>query len=95
VVAGIGFGASALASFGTLARIAAPAERGELFAVVYTISYVAFSLPAVLAGLATTSFGLHPTAVVYSAAVILLGLVALSVSILDSGRRRSLAPDTI
>lgn len=76
-VAGIGFGASALASFGTLARIAAPAERGELFAVAYTISYVAFSLPAVIAGLAATSFGLHPTTVVYSAAVILLGLLAL------------------
>ncbi|TCO53628.1 MFS transporter [Actinocrispum wychmicini] len=76
-VAGIGFGASALASFATLARIAAPAERGELFAVAYTISYVAFSVPAVVAGLATTSFGLHSTTVVYSAAVILLGLMAL------------------
>jgi MFS family permease len=95
VVAGIGFGASALASFGTFARIAAPAERGELFAVVYTISYVAFSLPAVLAGLATTTFGLHPTTVVYSAGVILLGLVALSVSILDRGRRSQVVPDTI
>jgi predicted MFS family arabinose efflux permease len=89
-VAGIGFGASSLASFGTLARIAGPAERGELFAVVYVISYVAFSVPAVAAGLATTTFGLYATAVVYSAAVILLGLVALvstrRVSISDTSR---------
>jgi MFS family permease len=77
VVSGVGFGASALASFATLARIASPAERGELFAVAYTISYVAFSLPAVAAGLAATTFGLHSTTVVYSAAVIALGLAAI------------------
>ena len=33
VIAGIGFGASALACFGALARLAAPQERGELAAV--------------------------------------------------------------
>src|ERR1700687_750840 len=33
VVAGVGFGASGLASFGTLSRLAAPNERSELFAV--------------------------------------------------------------
>lgn len=77
VVAGIGFGASALACFGTLARLAAPAERGELFAVAYVVAYLAFSLPAVLAGLASTSFGLHATALVYGLAVAVLSLTAL------------------
>jgi MFS family permease len=76
VVAGVGFGASALASFGALAGMSAPAERGELFAVAYVIAYVAFSLPAVAAGFAATSFGLHSTAVVYSAGVIVFGLLA-------------------
>ena len=78
VLAGIGFGASALASFGTLALLAAPHERGELFAVALTIAYVAFSLPAVIAGLAATSVGLHATALVYSLVVVLLGVVALA-----------------
>ena len=59
VVAGVGFGASALACFGTFARLAAPAERGELFSVAYVIAYLAFSIPAVIAGLASTSFGLR------------------------------------
>jgi hypothetical protein len=77
-LAGIGFGASALACFGTLARLAGPAERGELFAVAYVIAYLAFSLPAVLAGLASTSFGLHATAMVYGIAVGVLGLTALA-----------------
>ncbi len=78
VIAGIGFGASALASFGTLARIATPAMRSELLAAVLVIAYLAFSLPAVAAGVAATSFGLHPTTVAYSVGVIALGLIALA-----------------
>jgi MFS family permease len=77
VVSGIGFGASALASFGTLAQLAAPAERGELFAVALVIAYVAFSIPAVIAGVAATSAGLHATALVYGSAVAVLGAIAL------------------
>ena len=76
-IAGVGFGASALACFGTLARLAAPEERGEVFAVAFVISYVAFSLPAVIAGFAATSFGLHSTAVVYGLVVVLLGVITL------------------
>lgn len=79
VVAGIGFGASALACFGTLARIALPDERGELFAAAYLISYTAFSVPAVAAGFASTSFGLRPTTLVYGVVVVLFGAAALVV----------------
>jgi MFS family permease len=84
VVAGVGFGASALASFGTLARIAAPGERSELLAVALVIAYLAFSLPALAAGLATTSFGLRATTVVYSLGVTALGLIALAVQAMRS-----------
>jgi MFS family permease len=79
VIAGIGFGASALACFGELGRLAAPDERGELFAVVFVIAYLAFSLPAVAAGLASTSFGLHTTTVFYSLGVVALGLMTLGI----------------
>jgi MFS family permease len=78
VAAGAGFGASALGSFGTLARIAGPGERSELLASALVIAYLAFSLPAVAAGFATTSVGLHPTTVVYSLGVVAFGLVALA-----------------
>ncbi len=77
VVAGIGFGAAAVGTFGTFARIAAPTERGELFAVAYTIAYLAFSVPAVIAGVAAGLVGLRPTAEVYGSAVVLLGAAAL------------------
>ncbi|GAA0536209.1 MFS transporter [Paractinoplanes ferrugineus] len=76
VISGVGFGASALASFGTLALLAAPHERGELLAVALTIAYTAFSVPAVIAGLAATSEGLHRTALVYGLVVAVLGAVA-------------------
>jgi hypothetical protein len=87
VAAGVGFGASALASFGTLARIAAPGERSELLAAALVIAYLAFSLPAVAAGFASTSFGLHPTTVVYSLGVVTLGLIALAAQWLRSARQ--------
>jgi hypothetical protein len=78
VVAGGGFGASGLGTFGTLARIAGRAERSELLAAALVIAYVAFSIPAVAAGFATTSFGLRPTMVVYSLGVVALGVIALA-----------------
>src|SRR5712691_7452048 len=86
VVAGVGFGASALASFGMLSRLAAPRERSELFAVAYVIAYLAFSLPAVAAGFATTSVGLHATMVVYSLSVAALGVTALAAQGIRSAR---------
>jgi MFS family permease len=86
VIAGIGFGGSALACFGTLARLAAPEERGEVFAVAFIISYLAFSLPAVVAGFAATSLGLHTTAVVYGLVVVGLSMLTLII-LLMRGRR--------
>jgi MFS family permease len=85
-LAGVGFGASFLGSFGTLARLAAPHERGELFAVAYVIAYLAFSLPAVLAGLASTAVGLRTTTMVYGVAVGVLGLAALAAQRLAARR---------
>jgi MFS family permease len=89
VVAGVGFGASALASFGTLARLAAPGERSELLAVALVIAYLAFSLPALAAGFASTSFGLHTTTVVYSLGVVALGLTALAAQRLRSEKEEA------
>ena len=47
-----------------------------MFAAFYVVSYLAFSVPALAAGLASTSVGLRPTAIVYGAAVLVLGLAA-------------------
>jgi MFS family permease len=76
IVAGVGFGASARGGFGTLASIAQPEERAGLFAVFYVVSYLAFSIPALAAGFASTSAGLRPTAIAYGVAVLALSLTA-------------------
>lgn len=88
VVAGVGFGGASLAGFGTLARIATPEVRGELMAVAYTVAYLAFSLPAVAAGAATTAIGLRPVAAVYGVVVVALGLIAVLARAVVRARER-------
>ena len=87
VVAGVGFGMASLGCFGTLARIAAPETRGELMAVAYVVAYLAFSLPAVVAGIATVHLGLRPVAEVYGLVVVALGLTAVVARALVVRRR--------
>jgi MFS family permease len=86
LVAGVGFGAAALATFGTFARIAEPHERGALFAAAFVISYVAFSVPAVVAGFAGTTFGLRITSEVYAVAIIVTAAVALALRVATAHR---------
>jgi MFS family permease len=82
LVAGVGYGASGLATLGAMARLAgpvAPAERGALFAVAYTVAYLSFSLPALAAGYASGRVGLRSTIVGYSVVVIVVAVVACAV----------------
>lgn len=78
VVSGIGFGSSFLGAFRSLAGLARPDERAELFAAVYLVSYLAFSLPAIVAGIATTRLGLTGTATGYGIVVMALALGAVA-----------------
>jgi MFS family permease len=77
VLSGVGFGAAALAQFGAVTAMAAPHERGELLAVALVVAYVAFSIPAVIAGFADTSYGLHSTSLIYGLGVAVLSALAL------------------
>ncbi|MET8830466.1 MFS transporter [Streptomyces sp. NPDC004610] len=78
VVSGIGFGASVLAAFGTLARVAEPHERSAVFALANTVNYLGNSVPAVLGGIAVTSLGLRTAAVIYALAVTAITFSALA-----------------
>lgn len=78
VVAGAGFGASFLGIMRSITPAAAPHERGELFAAVFVVSYLAFGIPAVVAGVASPHIGLAETTYVYGGLVIVLsGTAAL------------------
>ena len=88
-VAGVGFGLAFLGSFRTITALAQPDDRAGLVAAIYVAGYLAFSVPALIAGVATTRFGLHATALVYSAALAVLA--AAAVGILVAVMRKSSA----
>lgn len=71
-VAGIGFGGAFSALVQTLAPMAQSHERGELFAAIFVVSYLAFSLPAMLAGFLVAPLGLLNTAQGYAAVLLLI-----------------------
>lgn len=77
VVAGVGFGSGFNGSLRSLVGTATPAERGGLMSGFFVLSYLAFSMPAIVAGLAAGTFGLHATALGFGLAVLALGLTAL------------------
>jgi MFS family permease len=79
-VAGLGFGPAFAGAFRAITNRAPIDQRAELVASVYVASYLAYSLPALAAGIAVTRFGLHDTANVYGAALIVLALLALALS---------------
>ncbi|WP_307797589.1 MFS transporter [Streptomyces laculatispora] len=76
VVAGVGFGASVLATFGTFARIAGPHERSAVFASANIINYLGNSVPAVLGGIAVTAMGLRTATEIYAAAIVVIVFAA-------------------
>jgi MFS family permease len=78
-VAGVGFGLAFLGSFRVVTALAEPGDRAGLVTAIYVVGYLAFSIPALIAGVATTSFGLHSTALVYSAALAVLAAAAVGI----------------
>lgn len=77
VIAGAGFGAAFSGSLRSLVPLAMAHERAALMSGFFAASYLAFSVPAILAGLLTSRFGLQPTATGYGLAAALLALTAL------------------
>ncbi|MBB6628205.1 MFS transporter [Nocardioides sp. KIGAM211] len=78
IVAGSGFGTSFLGIMRSITPTVAPDERGELFASVFVVSYLAFGIPAVVAGVVAPHLGLATTTYAYGGLVVVLsGAAAL------------------
>jgi predicted MFS family arabinose efflux permease len=77
VIAGFGFGAIFSGTMRALLPTAHPDQRAGLLSAFYLQSYLAFSLPAVAAGLAVPRIGLSTTAYAYGAVIILLAVVSM------------------
>jgi MFS family permease len=81
VIAGFGFGASFAGSLSALLPTAEAHQRAGLLAAFYVLSYLAFSLPALAAGVAVPYAGLAVVAYIYGAVVIVLAIMSMIASL--------------
>jgi MFS family permease len=93
VIGGVGWGSSYSGSLRTLSPLAEPDQRAGLFAALFTVAYLAFGLPVIIAGQLIARAGLLATAIGYCGVIALFataGLVAQSVV-----ARRRASPDVV
>ena len=81
VVAGLGFGAAFNGTLRTLVPLAEAHERAGLMSTFFALSYLAFSLPAIAAGLFVGHFGLQAASIGYGLLLVALGCVALAMMV--------------
>jgi MFS family permease len=96
IIGGAGFGLAFLGSFRAVLSVAAPAERAGTIAVMYVVSYLAFSVPVVIAGLAELHYSSRGVSLVFSSSVALLGAIGVLTALfprrLPSHPRRPAGP---
>ncbi|TCJ30640.1 MFS transporter [Nocardioides jejuensis] len=85
VMSGAGFGLAFSASPRQVMEFVPADQRASTFASIYVVSYVAFSVPAVLAGVLVHPFGLDDVLLGYAAAV----MVAAGLGVVTSLRERA------
>ena len=76
-VTGMGFGTAFSGVVASLAPRIPATDRADTFAVIYLLAYLAFGVPAVVAGTLVGVFGLGAVCVGYGVVVIVLAVVAL------------------
>ena len=81
IIAGAGFGSTFSGTLRALLPTAEPHQRAGLLSAFYLQSYLAFALPAVVAGLAVPKIGLATTAYIYGAVIILLAFISMMASL--------------
>ncbi|MGY2050745.1 MFS transporter [Methylobacterium sp. JK268] len=77
LLGGAGFGTNFLGALGTIMPLATPTERAELLSAYYLQSYLAFSLPAILAGWLVRTIGYPATADAYAAVIVAMSAAGL------------------
>ncbi len=76
ILTGVGFGTGFMGSIRSVMPLAKPEERAGLMSLFFIESYLAFSLPAIIAGFAVHHFGLMLSANFYILAIICLASFA-------------------
>ena len=78
VIAGLGFGAAFNGTLRSLVPLAEAHERAGLMSTFFVLSYLAFSVPAIVAGLLAGRIGLQAASTGYGLLLVALGVVALA-----------------
>lgn len=92
IVAGAGFGVTFRAVIAEVAALTPAAQRGRVFATMYLLSYTAFSVPALIAGVLTGVVGLRTTTIGYVSLDALLVATAVIISTVRSRRAAAVVP---
>jgi MFS family permease len=87
VLAGLGFGPAFSAVVRSLTPLAPPDKRAGLLASIFIVVYLAFSVPALIAGVAVTHYGLRDTT--YGYGIVVMALATLTAVSLWRRRARS------
>ncbi|NNP73009.1 mutlidrug resistance protein [Acinetobacter defluvii] len=85
-ITGIGFGTGFMGAIRAVMPLAQPEQRAGLMATFYVISYLAFSIPAIIAGYFVTHIGLSMTATLYICMIIVLSGLAVFFAIQNKSR---------
>jgi hypothetical protein len=88
IVSGGGFGYGFLGALRSVSQLAEPRERAALLSGVYVLSYIAFSVPALVAGVVATHTGLLDASLGYGGFVALVALGTLAFERLSGDPRR-------
>jgi predicted MFS family arabinose efflux permease len=75
VIGGGGFGVAFLGALRSLSAAIPPAHRAEVMSALYVVAYLSISLPAILAGILVTPWGLVTTFEVFGGVVAALALL--------------------
>jgi hypothetical protein len=78
LIAGVGFGAAFNGTLRSLVPLAEAHQRAGLMSTFFVLSYLAFSVPAILAGVMAGRFGLQAASVGYGLLLVALGCIALA-----------------
>jgi MFS family permease len=81
MIAGVGFGSTFSGTLRALLPTAEPHQRAGLLSAFYLQSYLAFSVPAVVAALSVPHIGLSTTAYFYDTVIIVLAFISMMASL--------------
>lgn len=95
MVAGVGFGVTFQAAVAAIGAVTPASNRAQTFAATYVLGYTAFSIPAVVAGLAAQDWGLRPTLVGYGVLDVALVLTAAVLAVRAARRAAAAAAGAV